>query len=146
MIARCSARMVQIHTQDSGAVAVSDAAAESLRSALFRPGHTATCKCQAGECDRGQCDELRIHDDKGQKVACFYGRDWRAHDSEVGNVRGLVVYRAPSAQHASTQDGGSELVNVTPDAQRAGLRAINEANRQHWAAREGTWLHQQQQK
>lgn len=130
MISRCSVRRVFIHTAD-GAVSVSDSAAAALRSAIFNPNHSARCKCSEGECSKAACDELRIYDEQGKRCATFHGGDWQAVDDTLGNLKGLVVYRAPASAHA-TQDANSPLIFPSRSEELATLRRINEANQDLW--------------
>ena len=44
-----------------------------LRAALFRPGCTAVCECEARGSDPEECNALYIYDEGGEHVATFHG-------------------------------------------------------------------------
>ncbi|MGA8762490.1 MAG: hypothetical protein WB562_06335 [Candidatus Sulfotelmatobacter sp.] len=112
-------------TQDSASPLMANG---PLRTALFRPGTAAQCKCSAGECSPEDCDELWIFDETGTRIACFYGSDFRATDEENSGgsgVSGLCVYKMP----ARTEDAAIDKA-VLQIRQR--LHDINVANAAFW--------------
>jgi hypothetical protein len=116
MIARCNEGKKIIDTHPSRDAA-SPGAAVSLKIAAFKPGTTAACKCASGACKPSECDELWISDEQGTKIACFYGRDWRA----VSDASGLLtVFRMPAG---TTQDASKRLM----------LSELNQIHREFYA-------------
>jgi hypothetical protein len=104
---RCAGgnKIVDLHaTRDQ---ASPGAAAGPLKTAAFKPGTRAQCKCAAGECSEAQCDELRIMDADNNKLATFHGKGWQAH-SDAKNP--LVVYRMPGS---ATQDARRHKVTIS---------------------------------
>jgi hypothetical protein len=122
---------IDIHrTRD--AVMVSDAVANGpARTAIFRPGTRAICKCAAGECAPGDCDELWVYDVDNNKIACFYGNQFRATDEtgSGGAPSGLCVYRVPSTT-------GDKAIDDAVLGIQKRLADINKANAEFWAVRE----------
>jgi hypothetical protein len=124
-------RKINTHPPTRDSVMVTDSVANgALRTALFRPGTRAQCKCAAGACAPDVCDELWIYDAGGDRIACFYGREFRATDEDVsvGDVSGLCVYKMPKA----TSDAAIDKA-VLQIRQR--LSDVNTANAAFWATR-----------
>jgi hypothetical protein len=119
-------RRVSLHrTRDA---ATYDAAMGPLRYALFRPGTQAQCKCEAGECGPEDCDELWICDPSGNRIACFYGSEFRAVEEENSGgsqLRGLCVYKMPSQEDKDPRTQDAKPVTPT-------LADINRKHRQLW--------------
>jgi hypothetical protein len=122
-------RKINTHTHDEASPA---AANGPLRTALFRPGTRAICKCAAGECAPADCDELYILDAADVHVATFHGTQYRATDetnSGGGGLSGLCVYRLPTTTGDAATDAAAALI-------RNRLAEMNLANQAFWARRD----------
>jgi hypothetical protein len=108
------------HTRDE----VSSKAAEAMQFGLFGKGHTAQCRCSAGECATEDCDAVYVHDGTGRRIATLHGRDVRAKILDSGH---LAVYRLPSPTRDEVHPVG---------CCRDRLAGINQANAKFWARRE----------
>jgi hypothetical protein len=102
-----------------------------LRQALFRPGTRALCKCAAGACDQSECNELWIFDEVGNKIACFYGTDFRAQDenNSVAGVSGLCIYRMPAQKK---EEGNTTQDAVPPVSLNEQIAEVNRRNAEFW--------------
>lgn len=127
---RCTMTKHKITQHDlrRGEPTTTDAAANAMRVALFRPGYSAACKCSTGACSEQDCDELGIFDENNKHVFSAHGRDYRAANepSTENKAGGLVVYKMPGA----TRDE-DRLLQL-----RDALVELNRKNAEFWATPE----------
>lgn len=121
LVRKMPSKIADVHcyrTRDG--ITVSDAAANALEVARFRPGSKAICRCQAEE-DCMNCDALYIMDSGGNHGATFHGPNYRAKAEDDGE---LCIYKAAGATHD----------NVMPHCRR--LSGVNERNARFWQVSE----------
>jgi hypothetical protein len=111
------------HTRDE----VTSKAAEAMQFGLFGKGHTAQCRCSAGECSTENCDAVYVSDSDGRRIATLHGADVHAKQLDNGH---LAVYRMPGAGRARTGD------EMTTTELMLRIAAINRANAEFWKPKE----------